>query len=146
MVCSTAASNSGYMTPIRLLLIDDSPEFLESAADFLSRDERVRVVGQALDGQQGVRLAEELAPDLVLMDLTMPLRDGLMAMRQIKERSPTTAVVIVTLGNLEEVRRRAGEAGAHRVIPKCEFIEGVLAVIDSFSSEPLAEAGSESAS
>lgn len=142
MVCWTAAGNSGYMTPIRLLLIDDSPEFLESAADFLSRDERVRVVGRALDGQQGVRLAEELAPDLVLMDVTMPLSDGLMAMRQIKERSPTTRVVIVTLGNLEEVGRRAGEAGADAVIPKRDFITGVLAVIDSFSSKSAAEARS----
>lgn len=136
---STAVRNSGYMTEIRLLLIDDSPEFLESAADFLTRDPRVSVVGQALDGQAGVRLAAELVPDLVLMDLTMPARDGLTAMRQIKEESPSTHVVIVTLGNLEEVRRIARQAGADGVIGKRDFIKGVLAVIDSLTNASLAE-------
>lgn len=124
------------MKQVRVLLVDDSVEFLDSASDFLTRDGRVLVVGRARDGRDGVRLAEELAPDLVLMDLAMPVMNGLAATRTIKARPTSPCIVIVTLHDHPEYRRRADEARADGYICKSDFIEAVSALIDSFFSGP----------
>ncbi len=121
------------MKQIRVLLVDDSLQFLDSAADFLACDGRVLVVGRARDGQEGVRLAEELAPDLVLMDLSMSVMDGLAATRLIKARPAPPRVVIVTLRDSPEDRQGAHSARADGFICKSEFTDRVLAAVDALS-------------
>ena len=118
------------MRPIRVLLVDDSPEFLRSAADFLSLHPRVQVVGCAQSGSEGVGLAHQLSPDLVLMDLVMPGMNGLQATREIKAQ-PVPRVVIVTLHDNAEYRRAASAAGADGFVSKEQFGDTVLAVIDA---------------
>ena len=71
------------MTQVRVLLVDDSREFLDSASGFLAQDPRVLVVGRARDGQEGLRLAEEGAPGLVLMELATPPMDGVSCTRAL---------------------------------------------------------------
>lgn len=124
------------MAPIRVLLVDDSVEFLTSAVNFLSRDARVRVAGVARCGQDGVWLAEELAPNLVLIDLSMPAMDGLTATRHIKAMPHAPRVVILSLHEHSECRRGASDAGADGFIAKSQFTEGVLAEIDAFFAGP----------
>jgi two-component system nitrate/nitrite response regulator NarL len=136
MARTVAFRDSGRMKQVRVLLVDDSVQFLDSASDFLSRDARVQVVGRARDGRDGMRLAEELAPDLVLMDLSMPVMNGVTATRRIKAWPTSPRIVIVTLGEHSEYRRGADDARADGYICKSHFTEAVSALIDSFFSGP----------
>lgn len=120
------------MKQVRVLLVDDSVEFVNSASDFLSRDARVLVVGHARDGRDGMRLAGELAPDLILMDLAMPVMNGLAATRNIKAWPTSPRIAIVTLYDHPEYRRAADDAHADEYVCKSHFTEAVSALIDSF--------------
>lgn len=120
------------MKRVKVLLVDDGVEFLASAGDFLARDPRVHLVGQALDGREGVRLAKLLSPDIVLMDLTMPVMNGLDATRQIKSGFTPPRVITVTMHDDPGYRRSAEIAGADGFICKADFAELALATIDAY--------------
>ena len=124
------------MKTIRVLLVDDSLEFLESAASFLSRHERVEVVGRAQSGADGVRLAQDLAPDLVLIDLVMPGMNGLLATRYIKMQPHVPRVVIVSLHDNDEKPLRAVDAGADGFVSKDRFADTILTLIDTLFPTP----------
>jgi DNA-binding NarL/FixJ family response regulator len=79
-----------------VLLVDDHQLVRSGLASLLSATDDLRVVGEAADGRQAVRLAQELAPDVVLMDLSMPGMDGVQATREVLSAHPTTAVVVLT--------------------------------------------------
>ena len=71
--------------PLRILIADDHRLFAEALEAILGSDERIEVVGQASDGEQAVELARKLGPDVVLMDVSMPVLDGFEATREIRE-------------------------------------------------------------
>jgi DNA-binding NarL/FixJ family response regulator len=81
---------------VRILIADDHLLFAESLMAVLSEDERVDVVGIAEDGQRAVDLAAELQPDVILMDLRMPVLDGFEATRRIREAGLDTKILILT--------------------------------------------------
>jgi DNA-binding NarL/FixJ family response regulator len=81
---------------VRILIADDHRLFAESLMAVLSEDERVDVIGIAEDGQQAVDLATELRPDVILMDLKMPVIDGFEATRRIKGAGLDTQIFILT--------------------------------------------------
>lgn len=85
------------MSPLRLLLVDDHILFRKGLARLLDAQPDFQVVGEASDGAEGVEKARALRPDVVLMDLRMPVCDGLEATRQIKRELPGTRVVILTV-------------------------------------------------
>jgi DNA-binding NarL/FixJ family response regulator len=80
----------------RVLLVDDHALVRAGLAALLSSAERIEVVGAAADGREGVELAVRLRPDVVLMDLSMPVLDGLAATRMIRAASPCSKVVVLT--------------------------------------------------
>jgi len=84
------------MDPITVLLIDDHQVVRQGLRDFLEVQEGIAIVGEASSGEEGVHLARELIPDVVLMDLVMPGIDGVEATRQIKAASPHTRVIVLT--------------------------------------------------
>jgi NarL family two-component system response regulator LiaR len=84
------------MDPITVLLIDDHQVVRQGLRDFLEVQEGIAIVGEASSGEEGVHLARELIPDVVLMDLVMPGIDGVEATRQIKAASPNTRVIVLT--------------------------------------------------
>jgi DNA-binding NarL/FixJ family response regulator len=94
-----------------LLLVDDH-HLLRQGLRRGVEEAGFAVVGEAGDGAEAVRLAEELHPDLVLMDVTMPVLDGIEATRQLRARAPGTRVVILTMHGEEEIVERALRAGA----------------------------------
>jgi DNA-binding NarL/FixJ family response regulator len=97
--------------PVRLLLADDHRMLRESLRRAME-DNGFDVVGEAPDGAEAVRLAEELHPDVILMDVTMPVLDGVAATRQVRDRVPGTQVVILTMHADREVLVDAIRAGA----------------------------------
>lgn len=120
------------MPPLRILLVDDSPAFLESAARFLSRDVRFEIIGRALSGSEAVAQVGLLDPDLILMDLAMPGMNGLEATRLIKEQPDAPCVVILTLSDSTEYRVAAEAVGADGFVTKSEFGTALLPLLSKF--------------
>ena len=99
------------MTNPRLLLVDDH-KLLRQGLRRAVEEAGFDVVGEAGDGEEAVRLAIELQPDLVLMDVTMPVLDGIEATRRLRQSAPEARVVILTMHGEEETVDRALRAGA----------------------------------
>ena len=81
---------------IRVLIVDDHAVIREGLRTFLELQDGIEVVGEAGDGTEALEQAEQLEPDVVLMDLVMPRLDGVGAMRQLRERSPQIRVIVLT--------------------------------------------------
>ena len=95
----------------RVLLADDHTMLREGLRRSLEA-EGLDVIGEACDGEEAVRFCEDLQPDVVLMDVSMPILDGVEATKLVKERVPSTAVVILTMHADQDVIVRAVRAGA----------------------------------
>lgn len=98
--------------PISILLVDDQSLLREGLRTLLELHPDLRIVGEAGDGIVAEALVERLSPDVVLMDLRMPHRDGVEATRRIVERSPTVQVLVLTTFDDDELVFRSVEAGA----------------------------------
>ena len=120
---------------IRLLLADDHRMLREGLRRTLE-EEGLDVVGEAADGEEALRLAAKLRPDVVLMDVTMPVLDGVEATRQLHEHLPEIPVVILTMHADREVLARAIRAGASGYLVKdCSTDEVVRTVRLAASGE-----------
>jgi DNA-binding NarL/FixJ family response regulator len=100
------------MTGVRVLLVDDQALFREALATLLAVHEGVEVVGEAGDGDEALRKAAELAPDVVLMDLRMPVLDGIGATRRLRVEHPRVRVIALTTFDDDEDVFAALRAGA----------------------------------
>ena len=123
---------------VRVLLADDHSVFAESLQLLLSKDDRIKVVGWARDGKEAVVLAETLEPDVVLMDIAMPVMDGVEATRRIREASPHIHVLIVTSSDIPGDIERAREAGASGFLTKRQSVAELMEAILEISSLTLA--------
>jgi DNA-binding NarL/FixJ family response regulator len=108
---------------IRILIVDDNPVVRENLAAVLmlagnSAGVRIEISGQAGDGREGVEFASKLAPDVVLMDLEMPVLDGFEATRRIKSREGAPRVVILSVHAGDAERERARATGADDFVVK----------------------------
>jgi len=117
------------MPPIRILLVDDSPEFLESATRFLSTDPRIEIVGCVSSGAEAVEQVTRVQPDLVLIDWGMPGMNGLEATHLIKTCPTVPSVLILTMYDNAEYRAAARAAGADGYVTKSEFGTALLPFI-----------------
>lgn len=104
--------------PITALIVDDDLAFRRAVKQLLESAPEVRVVGEATDGEEAIRLAQELRPDVVLMDITMPHLDGLEATVRIKAKRPEVKVIVLTVHNEEVYRKTAYERGADAFLAK----------------------------
>jgi DNA-binding NarL/FixJ family response regulator len=115
--------------PLRVLIADDHRLFAEALEAILATDERVEVVGQASDGGEAVELARTLAPDVVLMDVSMPLLDGFEATREIRAANADIYVLMLTGSNSRDDVDRSRDAGASGYVTKDRIASELVAAI-----------------
>jgi DNA-binding NarL/FixJ family response regulator len=122
----------------RILVVDDDPLYTEAATAILAEDGRVEVVGCAENGREAVERALALQPDVVLMDIQMPLLDGIEATRCLRRMLPDVRIVLVSSSTSTADRRRAREAGAFAAIAKGlgtdALIEAALTAAEAVAS------------
>ncbi len=117
------------MEPIRLLIVDDHEPFRHGLRAMLRGETDIVVVGEAADGDTALARAELLQPDVVLMDLTMPGRNGLEATRSILHTSPHVRVLVLTMADDDESVFAALQAGARGYLLKGALKGDVLRAI-----------------
>jgi pilus assembly protein CpaE len=103
---------------IKVLIVDDIPETRENLRKLLFFESDIEVVGAATNGQEGVEMAQELKPDVVLMDINMPGLDGISASEKITRRSPYTQIIIMSVQGEADYLRRSMLAGAREFLIK----------------------------
>ena len=106
---------------VRVLIVDDQEPFRMAARMVVEATEGFEVAGEAETGEDSVRMATELDPDLVLMDVNLPGINGLEATRQILDGSQRVVVLLVSTYEAAEYAPRAAECGASAYIPKSEL-------------------------
>src|SRR6058998_1578206 len=106
------------MASIRVLIADDHRLFAEALEVILAGDERIAVVGHASDGEEAVRLANELHPDVILMDISMPVMDGIEAAQAIRRTDGDACILMLTGSNSRTDVDRARQAGASGYVTK----------------------------
>lgn len=104
--------------PIRILLVDDQPLFRSAIATLIAEQPDMAVVGEAENGLEGVEKAHGLNPDLVVMDVEMPVMNGVEAVRLIREQLPTIKVVMLTVSESDDHLLDAIRNGAHGYLLK----------------------------
>lgn len=117
------------MEKIRVLLADDHALFREGLASIITNQPDMEIVGEADDGLEALVKAQELKPDLILMDITMPGGDGLEATYKIKSALPDTVIVVLTVHNDEEKLFEAIKNGAQGYLLKNIRSETMLDLI-----------------
>jgi DNA-binding NarL/FixJ family response regulator len=117
---------------IRVLIADDHRLFADALEAILNTDERIEVVGKEYDGEDAVRAAGKLKPDVVLMDIAMPKVDGVEATRRIRKRRKATCVLILTGSNARADVDRARVAGASGYVTKDQIASHLIeAIVDA---------------
>jgi two-component system response regulator NreC len=106
------------MTPIRILLVDDHAVVRAGLRMLLGADPELQIVGEAENGAQALRLVDEVAPDVVLMDISMPDMNGIEATRKIKEQAPNVTVLALTMHEDDQYFFEMLAAGASGYVPK----------------------------
>lgn len=116
---------------IRILLVDDHPVVRSGLKTLLGNVAGCEVCGEAANGQEGVEKVLKLRPNLVLMDITMPVMNGLQATRSIRSGSPDTKIIVLTMHDSAQIAVEAKAAGAHGYLTKaCPLEELQTMIVD----------------
>jgi DNA-binding NarL/FixJ family response regulator len=111
------------VSALRILIVDDKPSVRAGVRLMLETHSDWQICGEASDGVEAVVKAAELLPDIILLDISMPKMDGLRALPLIKQASPGSQVVVLTLHEYLETARLAAQAGAAAYVTKSLLIE-----------------------
>ena len=108
--------------PIRVLLVDDNESIRTLLRYSFQMDPRFQIVGEAYDGRSAMRAVESEKPDVIVLDLMMPLMDGFHALPQIRMQAPEAKVLVLTDADVEDLGMQY--KGAHAVERKSEVLDG----------------------
>ncbi len=114
---------------LRILIADDHEVVRHGIAGMLAQEKDIDVCGQATDGREAVRLAETLAPDVALLDISMPELNGIDSTRQIRKVAPATRVIIFTMHDAERLVHEVFQAGAFGYVLKSDAGTHLLTAI-----------------
>jgi DNA-binding NarL/FixJ family response regulator len=114
----SSRTRTGRSGPIRILLVDDQPLFRRAIATLLGEQPEFTVVGEAADGLEAIEKAHALAPDLIVMDVEMPVMNGVEAVRILRDQLPSIKIVVLTVSESEDYLLDAIRFGAHGYLLK----------------------------
>lgn len=122
---------------IKILVADDHPVVRKGLQSCLARQDRLKIVGEASDGDEALKKTRELSPDVVLMDISMPGMNGLAVTEVLRKESPAVKVLVLSVHNNRDYIFRIIQAGAHGFISKEAPPDELLKAIESvYAGEP----------
>ena len=117
---------SSESSSIRVLIADEDVGFLDSLQELIDRQPELQVIGAAANGLEAIELADQLGPDAVVLDLHMPLLDGVSAAARLRRDHPSLCLIALTGDDAPALHRAVREAGADEVLLKDELVGGLL--------------------
>jgi two-component system nitrate/nitrite response regulator NarL len=126
--------------PTTVLIVDDSSTIRRSLRLWFEQRGDWKVCGEAENGAVAVERVKALKPDVVILDLSMPVKNGLEAAREISSIAPKTAMVLFTLHASEDLMKDAQEAGFKHIVSKLDGAAGLIASLENMAKGPESEA------
>ena len=126
--------DNGQATPLRILLVDDFVEWRTRARQVLERHPHWKVVGEARDGLEGVLKAAQFQPDVVILDIGLPGRNGIQAAREIRRKCPQIKVIFLSQETDRDIINAALEVGGAAFVPKyqaCDLVRAIAAILQA---------------
>lgn len=117
------------MANLRMLIVDDVAQVRQDLRLVLSLSCEAEIVGEAANGLEAIRLAASLRPEVILMDLEMPVLDGCQAARHIKKELPSCRIIALTVHGYDEARQRALQAGVDAFFVKGTPVKNLVQAI-----------------
>ena len=125
----TQAPDASCPAPCRVLIADDVPELRLLLRLALESEGNFEVVGEAKDGVEALQMATDRRPDAILLDLAMPVMDGLQAIPHLKEQSPDAKILVLSGFDAGKMKNEALEAGADAYLEKGAATAGILSAL-----------------
>jgi DNA-binding NarL/FixJ family response regulator len=125
-------------SPLRILIADDSPEWRVRIRFILKARPEWQVIGEACDGLDAVHRTKALCPDVVLLDIGMPILNGVEAAKRIRQSSPSSRIIFVTQENDDEIRSMALAIGAEEYVLKANATTELLRAVEATCSPGVA--------
>jgi len=116
---------------VRILVVDDYEPFRRFLCSMLTRKADLQIIGEALDGLEAVQKAEELQPDLIVLDIGLPTLNGIEAARQIRKFAPESKIIFVSQESSPDVVQEALGLGACGYVVKSQAQRELLAAVDA---------------
>lgn len=116
----------GVGAPVRVLLADDDAGFLESLQPLIEHQPELTVIGRAANGLAAIELADALDPDAVVIDLHMPLVDGVTAVARLRKDPPSLCLIALTGDPTPELHQAVSDAGADAVLLKGDLVDTLV--------------------
>jgi DNA-binding NarL/FixJ family response regulator len=110
-----------------ILIVDDSPTVRQALCEIFNSEEDFDVCGEAANGQEAIETAQQLHPDVIVTDLSMPIMSGLEEARVLKQLMPTVPVIIYTAHSDRFIEREAQAAGAYALVSKSDPVATLIA-------------------
>ena len=128
---------------IRILIVDDNAKFREMLSGFLSGEADIKIIGEARDGEEAVRMVSGLEPSVVTLDVRMPGTNGLCALQAIKAIASPPKVIILTAFDSVEYREAAEAAGVDAYVEKKSLVKELIPAIRGAELENESSASSQ---